>query len=82
MVSRDQIMSQAQVILREVLDSPKLVLSDGLTASKVEGWDSFKNITLVMTLEQHFNVSFTTREVMGWSNVGAMLDCLEDKLNK
>jgi hypothetical protein len=40
MVSRDQIVSQAQVIFREVLDSPELVLTDELTAPKVAGWDS------------------------------------------
>jgi len=27
-------------------------------------------------------VKFTTREVMGWQNVGQMLDCLQTKLNK
>jgi len=82
MVSRDQILSEAQVIFRDVLDSPKLVLTDELTAPKVEGWDSLNHVTLVMTLEEHFKVKFTTREVMGWRNVGAMLDCLESKLNR
>jgi len=82
MVSRDQIVSQAQLIFREVLDSPKLVLTDELTAPKVEGWDSLNHVTLVMTLEEQFGVRFATREVMGWRNVGEMLDCLQEKLNK
>jgi acyl carrier protein len=82
MTSRDQIVSQAQVIFREVLDSPALVLTDELTAPKVEGWDSLNHVTLVMTLEERFGVKFTTREVMGWRNVGQMLDCLQAKLNK
>ena len=82
MMSRDQIMSQAQVIFREVLDSPALVLTDELTAPKVQGWDSLNHVTLVMTLEEQFGVKFTTREVMGWRNVGQMLDCLQAKLNK
>ena len=82
MVTRDQIVSQAQVIFREVLDSPQLVLTDELTAPKVKGWDSLNHVTLVMTLEEQFGVKFTTREVMGWRNVGQMLDCLEAKLNK
>ena len=82
MTSRDQLVSQAQVIFREVLDSPDLVLTDDLTAPKVEGWDSLNHVTLVMTLEEQFKVKFTTREVMGWQNVGQMLDCLQTKLNK
>jgi len=82
MMTRDQIVSQAQVIFREVLDSPDLIVSDELTASKVKAWDSLNHVTLVMTLEEQFAVKFTTREVMGWRNVGQMLDCLEAKLNK
>jgi acyl carrier protein len=81
MVSRDQIVSQAQVIFREVLESPDLILTDGLTALKVPGWDSLNHVTLVMTLEEQFKVKFTTREVMGWRNVGQMLDCLQAKLD-
>jgi acyl carrier protein len=81
-MSRDQLVSQAQVIFREVLDSPGLVLTDELTAPKVEGWDTLNHVTLVMTLEEQFKVKFTTREVMGWQNVGQMLDCLQTKLNK
>lgn len=81
-MSRDQIVRRAQMIFREVLDSPDLVLTDELTARKVEGWDSLNHVTLVMTLEERFQVKFTTREVMGWRNVGQMLDCLQTKLNK
>jgi acyl carrier protein len=80
-ISRDQIVSQAQVIFRDVLDSPNLVLTNDLTAPKVEGWDSLNHVTLVMALEDRFKVKFTTREVMGWRNVGQMLDCLQAKLN-
>ena len=82
MLTRDQLVSKAQVIFRDVLDSPNLIVTDDLTASKVKGWDSLNHVTLVMTLEQEFGVKFTTREVMGWRNVGQMLDCLQGKLNK
>ena len=82
MLTRDQLISKAQVIFRDVLDSPNLIVTDDLTASKVKGWDSLNHVTLVMTLEQEFAVKFTTREVMGWRNVGQMLDCLQGKLNK
>ena len=82
MMSREQIVSQAQAIFREVLDSPNLVLTDDLTAAKVKGWDSLNHMTLVMTLEEHFKVKFATWEVMSWRNVGEMLDCLDAKLNK
>src|SRR5947209_8635328 len=47
MVTRDQIVSQGQVIFRDVLDSPQLVPTDELTAPKVKGWDSLNHVTPV-----------------------------------
>ena len=82
MMSREQIVSQAQVIFREVLDSPELTLTNELTAAKVEGLDSLNHVTLVMTIEEHFKVRFATWEVMSWRSAGEMLDCLDAKLNK
>ena len=79
-MTRAELVSQAQEIFREVLDTPDLVLTNELTAPKVANWDSLNHVTLVMTLEERFNVRFTTREVMGWANVGQMLDTLEAKL--
>lgn len=82
MLKREQILSQSQAIFRDVLDNPKLVLTDKTTARDVEGWDSLNHMTLVMTIEEHFKVRFATFEVMGWHSVGEMLDCLEGKLNE
>ena len=62
--------------------TPRPRTNSSVTAPKVKGWDSLNHVTLVMTLEEHFKVKFTTREVMGWRNVGEMLDCLDPKLNK
>lgn len=79
MNKREVLRSKAQVIFREVLDSPQLVLTDTMVAKDVPNWDSLNHITLVMTLEDAFNVKFTTREVMGWKNVSEMLDTLEQR---
>ena len=82
MLSRDQLLSQCQEIFREVLDSPDLALTYKTTAYEVEGWDSLNNMTLVMTIEQHFKVKFVASEVMGWRSVGEMLNSLQAKLNR
>jgi acyl carrier protein len=67
-------------IFREVFDKPTLEIFDGMQAKDVEGWDSLNHITLIMALEESFGVKFTTREVMGFQNVGEMLGCLRGKL--
>ena len=43
-------------------------------------WPRHNHITLIMAIEEAFGIRFTTREVMGFHNVGEMLTCLERKL--
>jgi acyl carrier protein len=74
------IKERAQGIFREVFDNDKLEIYDAMQAKDVDGWDSLTHITLIMTIEDTFGVKFTTREVMGFQNVGEMLSCLSKKL--
>lgn len=69
-------------VFREVFDAPELNIFREMRAKDVEGWDSLNHITLIMTLEETFKVKFATREVMGFQNVGEMMDCLSGKLAK
>ena len=73
---------RVQNVFREVFDRDDLVIYNEMQAKDVEGWDSLTHITLIMTLEDTFKIKFTTREVMGFQNVGEMLDCLRGKLPK
>ncbi len=71
---------RVQNVFREVFDDEKLAVHRETQAKDVEGWDSLTHITLIMTLEDTFKIKFTTREVMGFQNVGEMMDCLRVKL--
>lgn len=72
--------TRVQNVFREVFDDPALSIFREMQAKDVVGWDSLNHITLIMTLEETFKVKFSTREVMGFQNVGEMMDCLRGKL--
>lgn len=72
--------TRVQNVFREVFDNPDLNIHREMQAKDVVGWDSLNHITLIMTLEETFKVKFSTREVMGFQNVGEMMDCLRGKL--
>ena len=76
----NDVRSRAEQVFREVFDDHSLTLSDAMQAKDVPGWDSLMHITLIMSLEEAFCLKFTTREVMGFQNVGEMLRCLDSKL--
>jgi acyl carrier protein len=77
-VSRQQITARLQSIFRDVLD-PTLVLSDDLDASTVPTWDSLNHITLIVEIEQQFEIELTTDELADLRNVGDMVTLLESK---
>jgi acyl carrier protein len=81
-VVSEAIRQKAQVIFREVFEKPELELFDAMQAKDVEGWDSLNHVTLIMALEESFGIKFTTREVMGFQNVGEMLGCLAGKVER
>ena len=79
MLSREDLRQRAQEVFRDVLEDSELNLLDDLAASDHPSWDSLNHLTLVISLEKEFSVSFSTSEVMRWKNVGDILDSLMTK---
>lgn len=73
---------RAQEVFRDVLEQPELVLSPGLTARDVQGWDSLAHIHLIMALEREFAVKLKASEVMNSNCVGDLLRAILEKLNR
>jgi acyl carrier protein len=80
MTKRNENKTKAEKIFQEVFDKPELEIYDEMVAQDVPDWDSLNHITLVVSLEEEFNVKFTTKEVMSWKNVGEMLDTLNERV--
>ena len=66
-------------IFRDVFmrDAP---LRAELTAKDVEGWDSFKQIEIIVALEERYDVKFHTRELDSLRSVGDLVTVLAAKL--
>ena len=57
-------------IFHDVLMRDDLVLTPELTAKDVEGWDSFKQIEIIIACEERFGVKFNTREIDSLNSLG------------
>ena len=79
-MSADEILHDLTAVCREVLGCPSLELTMTTRQDDVEGWDSLAHIQLVLALGKRFGVAFTTKDVMGWTDVGSIVGCLERKL--
>ena len=52
-----------QEIFRDLFDDDDIVLHDSTSAKDIAGWDSLKNVKLMIRVEKAFNVRFGTGEV-------------------
>lgn len=66
-------------IFREILGNPALTLRAGITAADVDGWDSQAHISLVLGLEEAFDVVFSGEEIAAMTRVDDLLAILGDK---
>jgi acyl carrier protein len=78
-MEKQEILAQVQEIFRDILDNEEIVLTNETTANDVEEWDSLSHIQLIVAIEKHFKIKFTSKEILSWANVGEMVDCIASK---
>ena len=78
-MEKNQILEEVQEIFHEVLDNEEIVLANETTADDIEEWDSLTHIQLIVAIEKHFKIKFTSKEILSWQNVGEMIDCIAAK---
>ncbi len=75
-----EIIKQLNAIFIDVLDNDSIVLKRDTVAKDVEEWDSLTHIQLIVAVEKHFKIKFTTAEIQGFKNVGHLADEINRKL--
>ena len=76
----ERVLNEVENIFRDILDEELLNLTRDTTANDVDGWDSLAHIQLIVAIEKHFKVKFSSKEILSWKNVGELLDSLQDKV--
>ena len=78
-MEKNQILAEVQEIFRDVLDNVEIVLANETVADDIDEWDSLTHIQLIVAIEKHFKIKFTSKEILSWQNVGEMIDCIATK---
>lgn len=79
-MDRNTIFRQLADIFMDVFDLDEIILDDSTTADDIEEWDSLSHVQMVVAVEKHFDIKFTSLEIMSWSNVGQLVDTIEKRL--
>lgn len=56
-----------------------MALMPELSAKDVPGWDSFKQIEIMVSIEERFGIKLNTREIDALKNVGDLADVIARK---
>ena len=75
-----EVLKHVNAIFVDVLDDTHVTLSAAMTSRDVPGWDSLTHIQLVVAVEKHFKIRFTSTEIQSWSTVGDMIATIRGKL--
>lgn len=79
-MTEEQIFEQLAPIFRDVFDDDSLIPAPEMTAADVPEWDSLSHIRLIVSVEQHFKIKFTTAEVSSFVNVGHFVRSIHTKI--
>jgi acyl carrier protein len=68
-----EVMERLNKVFAGLFRRDDLVLQPATTAADVPGWDSFKQIEIVVAVEEHFQVKLRTREIVRLRNIGDLV---------
>jgi acyl carrier protein len=75
------IYEQLTPIFQEVFDDDT-VATARLSAKDVANWDSLSHVRLMVAIEEHFKIRFSSSEVTSFKNVGDLAAAIEAKLKQ
>ena len=82
MSTEEIVYSELTEVFHDVFMRDDIVLSPGLTAKQVQGWDSFKQIEIIMASEEKWRIKFNTRELDSLLSVGDLAKMIVAKTSR
>ena len=78
-MSNAEIYTALTAIFRDVFADDGMQLTPELSAKDVSGWDSFKQIEIIMATEARFGIRLTTRDIDSLCCVGDLANRVAER---
>lgn len=82
MADEAAILGDLNEIMRDVFMRDDLAVTATTTAKDVAGWDSFKQIEIIMAVEEHYGIKLHTRDLDQLASVGDLVRVVKSKLEQ
>jgi len=77
-----EILEQLTEVFQMVFEDDEIEIDRDTTADDIDGWDSMSHMTLLMAIEEDFEIEFEEWEVINLSDVGELIDLITEKLSE
>ena len=79
-MSRKKIMQELNVIFIKLFKNSKIKLTENVAEHDIDDWDSMHHIQLIVAIEAHFKIRFTTSDIQAPKHIANIVDIIEQKL--
>ena len=81
MTTEDAILTRVRAVIARVFGDDNVAIESSTTAADVDGWDSVRNIEVMVALENEFGIRFNTGEMATLANVGQLVTRIAGRLH-
>ncbi len=78
-MERKKIIEKLTQVFHKTFDSTDMELTDDMTASDVDNWDSLTHMVLIGDVEKEFGIKFKLKELNKMNTVGHLIDMVTVK---
>lgn len=71
--------AELTMVFRKVFERDDMVLAPELTAEDVPGWNSFKQVEIIIEVQERFGIRFLSADIDHFQNVGDLARAIELK---
>ena len=79
-MEKTEIVNKLTEIFRKEFNDDSLVITNELTTSDIDGWDSLSHMLLISEIEKSFSIKFKLKDMNKMRNVGDMIDIINSKI--
>lgn len=79
-MNKEAVLSNLEVIFRNVLNKQNISLEPQYTANDVEGWDSITNLYIVDSIEKEFNIKLSLDDILMSRDINDLCDVIIAKV--
>tara|TARA_B100001996_G_C18417852_1_gene499497 strand:+ start:140 stop:388 length:249 start_codon:yes stop_codon:yes gene_type:complete len=79
-MNKDQLKIKLTGVFKKIFDDQSISISNEMTASDIDNWDSLSHMLLISEIEDVFSIKFKLKELNKLKNVGLLIETIFNKI--